>query len=70
MKCPLRLIASCSLPESEGSLDPECQEEYCAWWLDDIRICAIKDLALELRHTQFRLQDIVNKEVTECQSKD
>jgi len=31
----------------------------CAWWLDDVSLCAIKAIALELRSTQLRLADIM-----------
>ena len=36
----------------------DCLDAECAWWLDDIKMCAVRDLALELRYTQQRLQDM------------
>jgi len=58
MKCPL-------FPQ-------ECLKEECAWWLEDIQMCAIRDLALEFRYTQLRLADIRDNlsiaEENKCQS--
>ena len=47
MKCPLS--------------GEECLKEECAWWLPDVSMCAMKDIALELLHTQLRLADIIDK---------
>lgn len=61
MKCPILCIAN---PKEAGMSSPtevDCLKEECAWWLEDISMCAIRDLALELRYTQYRLQDITGK---------
>jgi len=58
MKCPLFAIAS-KEQERRGFLTHiDCIKEECAWWRDDIQMCAIKDLSLELGYTQMRLADI------------
>lgn len=61
MKCPL----STSIDyEEEGNPKfhtDDCLREECAWWLEDISMCSIRELALETRYTQFRLQDISTK---------
>ena len=63
MKCPL-------LHHKENNPDifpsecfEDCLKEECAWWLDDISMCSIRDLALELRHAQHRLQDLVSNQI-------
>jgi len=61
VKCPLFAIAS-KEQERRGFLTHiDCIKEECAWWLEDIGMCAIRDLALELRYTQFRILDIKDR---------
>ena len=62
MKCPLIAVAIVrELGEPLGD-EADCLKEECAWWLDNIQMCALKDLALETRHIQFRLQDMIEEE--------
>lgn len=61
MKCPL---LSMILYHREGYLPEggaECLKEDCAWWEQDLNLCAIKAIALELRFTQLRLADMFDK---------
>lgn len=61
MKCPL--LAHKTYIEDDWPMQvyEECLKEECAWWRDDIQMCAIKDLSLELGYTQHRLADIADK---------
>jgi len=38
-----------------------CLKEDCALWIEDINMCAIRDIAMELRWLQFHVQDIANR---------
>ena len=61
MKCPLWMMGSTSakLPDREDLGD--CLKEECAWWIADIQMCSVRDIALELQHAQHRLQDMAVK---------
>ena len=61
MKCPLFHRPKLDEPGLITYETSDCLKEDCAWWIADINMCAIRDLALELRYTQFRLQDMANK---------
>jgi hypothetical protein len=61
MKCPLLLMAGIAHEGETGWPIQECLEGECAWWLDDIRMCAIRDIALETRWLQNHLQDLASK---------
>lgn len=61
MKCPISPwgLRSSTPPVRESFKD--CLKEECAWWEQDLNLCAIKELALELRYTQLRLADMEKK---------
>lgn len=61
MKCPLSNFGLHPSTVGEILSPADCLKEDCAWWLEDIGMCAIRDLALELRYTQYRLQDMLTK---------
>ena len=62
MKCPLPQFVI-HFPEGKpDSRRVDCQKEECAWWLEDVSLCAIKELALETRYLQFRVQDMASKQ--------
>lgn len=61
MKCPLFTIGRTDVQLGVESDYGECLKEECAWWEQDLNLCAIKELALELRYTQLRLADMVEK---------
>lgn len=61
MKCPLLIAAAITHDEKIEDSAVECGKKECAWWRDDIQMCAIKDLSLELGYTQHRLATIVEK---------
>lgn len=61
MKCPRAFAWQWELGHTPQFAYGACLKEECAWWLEDIKMCSIRDLALELRYTQLRLQDIVGK---------
>ena len=50
MECPLKF--------NSNAVDKECKKDSCAWWLGDIQMCCIRELALQVRYTQFRIQDL------------
>ena len=58
MKCPLIVAGYKERMLSSKDTASDCLKADCAWWLEDISMCALRDLALELRYTQQRLQDI------------
>jgi len=61
MKCPLLRTPL----DIDGKIFPlvpaDCLKGECAWWLQDVSLCAMKDIALELRYTQQRLADMADK---------
>lgn len=58
MKCPIPVFYR-SQPSGLAEYEiRDCIKGECAWWLDDIQMCAIRDLALEARYTQLRVQEI------------
>ncbi len=61
MKCPLRTKVEGVKEHIEEYSFGDCIKADCTWWLDDVSLCAIKDLALELRYTQLRLADMSDK---------
>lgn len=61
MKCPMLTMYAITLKKPEEYKDRECLKDDCAWWLEDTQLCSIKELALETRYSQDRLQDLVNK---------
>lgn len=61
MKCPVTVIAFAKGETVVRSGLMDCLKEECAWWLADINMCSVRDLALELRYAQMRLQDMVKK---------
>ena len=61
MKCPLLCLAKPLEITHKEPTEADCLKEECAWWLEDISMCALKDLALETRYIQFRLQDMLAK---------
>ena len=61
MKCPLFVIRDRRVQLGEETEYGDCLKEECAWWLQDVSMCAMKDIALELLHTQLRLADIIDK---------
>ncbi|MCK4722502.1 MAG: hypothetical protein KAT75_04320 [Dehalococcoidia bacterium] len=61
MKCPIMILADHLRPGGYVVEIGDCIKEECAWWRDDLQMCSVKDLSLELMYTQFRLQDIVVK---------
>ena len=58
MKCPLLLLGYLMGYKTEPRTKAECLKEQCAWWEQDLNLCAIKEIALELRYTQQRIADI------------
>ncbi|MFH0913865.1 MAG: hypothetical protein V1849_01070 [Chloroflexota bacterium] len=59
MKCPL--VCLC-VAINHGTLDGpqgDCLQARCAWWIDGIQMCCVKDIALELGYTQQRLCHLV-----------
>lgn len=61
MKCPLLTMYAITYDTPEKFKDRDCLKEECAWWEQDLSLCAIKEIALELRYTQLRLADIIEK---------
>lgn len=67
MKCPRTFVL---VEVFEGCWElksSDCIKEECAWWLEDIQMCSIRDEALETRYIQLRLQDKVGKIPTGAQ---
>jgi len=58
MKCPLLLAGYNAQPSIDLTAPIDCLKEECAWWLQDVNLCAIKDIALELRILQLRVANI------------
>ena len=48
-------------PLGLGHVEIHCTQTQCAWWLEDVSMCAVKDIALELQHLQHRLADMAEK---------
>jgi len=63
MKCPLFFRPKADRQEALSRGFDDCLKGECAWWLADIGMCSIRELALETRYTQCHLQDII-KELT------
>ena len=61
MKCPMFDTGKVKHGSFYGEGGRECTREECAWWLEDIQMCSVRELALETRYTQFRLQDMLAK---------
>jgi len=61
MKCPLLLAGNNAQPSIDLTAPIDCLKKECAWWEQDLNLCAIKDIALELRYIQLRLADIIEK---------
>lgn len=61
MKCPLSNYVMERESGEDEVLLSDCLKEECGWWLDDISMCAIRDLALELRYIQLRLAELIDK---------
>ena len=61
MKCPLRDFVWGESPAGKEAIGTDCLQAECAWWLDDIQMCSIRDLALETGYLQQRLADLVDK---------
>jgi len=61
MKCPLLYGFWIARQREELPELSDCLKEECAWWLEDVNMCSIRELALELRYTQMRLQEITFK---------
>ena len=61
MKCPKTLHPESVVGNSEQWVFEDCLKEMCAWWEQDLSLCACKDIALELRYIQLRLADIIEK---------
>ncbi len=59
MICPLLELGAFYDKDAPREDATECLGKNCAWWLPDIQMCAIKDLALESRYIQQRLADLV-----------
>lgn len=60
MKCPLFVMGIVGRKGHTEGPETMCLKEECAWWRDDIQMCAIKDLSLELGYTQHILADILS----------
>jgi hypothetical protein len=58
MKCPLLIQGYMAGQPDNEIKDAECRQEECAWWLGDIQMCAMRDLALETRYVQHRLAEL------------
>ena len=58
MKCPLLTDKNYGAQLERTMQSGDCIKEECAWYLMDIGMCAMRDLALELRYTQLRVADI------------
>lgn len=61
MKCPLFTAAEISHEPEFKPAANDCLKEECAWWLVDVNLCAMKELALEIRYAQFRLQELTER---------
>lgn len=62
MKCPLTIIAFAKGETVVRSGLMDCLKADCAWWLEDISMCAIRDLALEMLCPTFsRAEPIVGQ---------
>jgi len=51
MKCPLQSDYTSGGSMRGNNKMISCIKEDCAWWLEDIQMYAIKDIALELHST-------------------
>ena len=60
-KCPVLSGPIPGGPLGLGHVEVKCIEKQCAWWLEDLTMCAVKDIALELQHLQHRLGDIADR---------
>lgn len=58
MLCPLLAITDHRVGREGWPQGCDCIQAECAWWLEDLNICAIRDLAWETMHTQLRLSDL------------
>ena len=65
-KCPLLSGPIPGEPLGLGHVRINCMEQECAWWLEEIAMCAVKDIALELQYTQHRLADLVERMRKPC----
>ena len=61
MKCPLFTAAEMSHEPEFKPAQNDCLKEECAWWRDDIQMCAMKDISLEVGYLQHRFADMVDK---------
>ena len=61
MKCPLLQRYLIEGENEALEVFDDCLKADCAWWEQDLNLCAIKEIALELRYTQLRLADIIEK---------
>lgn len=61
MKCPLFMSARYKIGFKDREVIEDCLKEECAWWISDIQMCSVRDIALELQTTQHRLQDMEHK---------
>lgn len=61
MKCPILPAESWSAENPSSMAPADCLREECAWWEQVLKLCAIKELALELRYAQQRIADIAVK---------
>lgn len=57
MKCPQRHRFISNDQGGHDDVFLPCLKEDCAWWLEDVQMCSIKELALEVRYCQYRLQE-------------
>jgi hypothetical protein len=58
MKCPLRLGVSVLRPDDKWFVTEDCLQGGCAWWEQDVDMCAVKEMALETRYTQRHLAEL------------
>ena len=53
--CPLKHIGTCLLKGGGGVTDETCVEDYCAWWNEAQKKCAVLDISHTLLVTALSL---------------
>ncbi len=55
MKCPLTLHAESVVGNPEQWVYEDCLNQECAWWVEDVRACAVWAIAAELSKVRAKV---------------
>lgn len=58
MKCPIRYEAEFDLEGDTVKVQANCLTSDCAWWIQDINMCSVRDIAIELGTLQHRVAEL------------